>query len=312
MHHFYRIIAGLAAIWLVGLAVSEWLSMETNALTKIAIAHRGASAYLPEHTLEAYALAYGMGADYIEPDVVMTKDDVFICLHDLYLETTTNAAERFPDKRSEDGHYYAADFTLAEIKQLRVYGRATAEERSRMPRYEIPTLEEMILMIQALNRRLGREVGIVPEMKQPDFHRKQGKSVEQPLLAMLAKYGYDKSHSKAIIQCFDDEFLRRLRHEHKTELPLVFLTAEPISDSRLHELAGYVNGIGANRLLIEDVRGQPSSDNAFVKKCHEKGLKVFVWTMKAEEETMRRFYHQYGVDGIFCDYPDLAVKARQP
>ncbi|WP_416374910.1 glycerophosphodiester phosphodiesterase family protein, partial [Methanothrix soehngenii] len=90
---------------------------------KLVIAHRGASGYLPEHTLEAYALAYGMGADYVEPDLVLTKDGVFICLHDIHLESTTNVEEVFPDRAREDGRWYAADFTLSEIKQLKVHER---------------------------------------------------------------------------------------------------------------------------------------------------------------------------------------------
>lgn len=312
MHRLYRLIAGLAIIVVARPDALELPPMEKNHSMKIVIAHRGASAYLPEHTLEAYALAYGMGADYIEPDVVMTKDNVFICLHDLWLETTTNVAELFPSRKSPDGHYYAADFTLAEIKRLNVYGRASAEERKRMPRYEVPTLEEMILMVQALNQRLGRQVGIIPELKQPAFHHKRGQRMEQPLLDLLARYGYEKHDSKIIIQCFDADFLRRLRQEYKTELTLVFLTAEPLTDFRLNDLAAYVNGIGANRLLIENPEGQPVHGNGFVKACQERGLKVYVWTMKAEVETMRRFYHQYDVDGLFSDHPDLAVKARNP
>jgi glycerophosphoryl diester phosphodiesterase len=283
--------------------------MMDSTASKIVIAHRGASAYLPEHTLEAYSLAYSMGAHFIEPDIVMTKDGVLICLHDLYLETTTDVAEVFSDRAAEDGHFYAIDFSLGEIKQLRTCGRVPANEREPLPRYEVPTLEEMIQMIQSLNKRTGREVGILSELKDPEFHAQRGKPMEKPLLELLARYDCEKRGSKVIVQCFDSGILKRLRGEHKAELTLVFLTSNLLSATQLDDLSTYVNGIGANRLLIEDEQGQPVNDNALVKACRERGLLIFVWTMKAEQEVMRRFYYLYGVDGIISDYPDLAVRA---
>jgi len=279
--------------------------------SKIVIAHRGASAYLHEHTLEAYALAYGMGADYIEPDVVLTKDDVLICLHDLWLETTTNAAELFPSHKSRDGHYYAADFTLAEIQQLNAHGRVPVDEREPLPRYSVPTLEEMILIIRQMNRNTGKTVGLLVELKEPEFHVERGKSLEVPLLELLAKYDYEEPDSPVIIQCFDAGILKRLRHEYNTRLRLVFLTSLPLSEAELDDLAGYVNGIGAYRLLIEDEKGHPVNDRSLlVPACHERGMQVFVWTMGAEEAVMRRFFYEYGVDGLITNNPDRAVKAR--
>lgn len=278
--------------------------------SKIVIAHRGASAYLPEHTLEAYALAYGMGADYIEPDVVLTKDGVLICLHDLWLETTTNVGELFPERKSDDGHYYAADFTLAEIKRLRAYGRVPVDERERLPHFTVPTLEEMILMIRQMNKNMGRAAGLLVELKAPEFHAERGQAMEKPLLELLAKYGYDEPDSPMIVQCFDAGILKRLRREHHTGLRLVFLTSRPLSHAELDDLAGYVNGIGVNRLLIEDEKGLPVNDRSLVRACHERGLQVFVWTLGAEAAATHRFFYGHGVDGIMSNNPDIAVKAR--
>ena len=125
------------------------------------IAHRGASSYLPEHSLAAYAMAHAQGADYIEPDVILTKDDVPICVHDLYLETTTDVAARFPERKRADGHYYAADFTLEEVRSLKLFGRASEAERAGIQGYQVVTLEELILLVRHLNRKTGRSVGLL-------------------------------------------------------------------------------------------------------------------------------------------------------
>src|SRR5690606_29927835 len=117
----------------------------------VVIAHRGASGYLPEHTLAAYAMGYAMGADYIEPDLVLTKDKHFICLHDIHLEATTNVEEVFPDRRRDDGKWYAADFTLAEIKTLEAQERIKGRFPQGHSPLGVPTFEEMVELVQGLN-----------------------------------------------------------------------------------------------------------------------------------------------------------------
>lgn len=297
-----------------GLYILLGLMMGLGALManeKVIIAHRGASAYLPEHTLEAYALAYGMGADIIEPDVVLTREGILICSHDLYLETTTDVAEKFPERKRDDGHYYAIDFTLQEIKQLRAFGRTPVSERGTLPRFEVPTLEEMIQLIQRMNKQTGRDVGIVPEPKSPAFHAKEGKPIEEPLLRLLERYGYKGRDANAIIQCFEMDSLRKMREELRTDLPLVFLTSTLISESVLSEFKQFGDGIGAYRFLIEDAQGRAINENGFVKACRHHGLKVYVWTLKNEVDAARRFLYDYGVDGIFIDNPDAGVQAKR-
>jgi len=282
------------------------------ARTKLVTAHRGASGYLPEHTLAAYAAAHAMGADYIEPDVVVTRDGALVCLHDLWLETTTNAAARFPGRQRPDGHFYAADFTLPEIKSLDVFGRAKAADRKNLAGYQVATLEELILIVQEMNRTTSRSCGLLVETKAPAFHIKEGKPLEAPVLAMLEKHGYRGPESLALIQCFEADHLKRLREEHKTTLPLMLLTGKNMSDAEVESVSAYVNGINPSRSAVETSAGKPINDNAMLRATKQRGLKMFVWTFNAEEEAIRRFLFDYGVDGIITNNPDVGVRSAVP
>lgn len=275
------------------------------------IAHRGASGYLPEHSLACYTLAHAQGADYIEPDVVLTKDNVLVCLHDLYLETTTDVAVRFPDRKRADGHYYAADFTVVEIKSLRVFGRVAEKERPMMQGYQVVTLEELILLVQRLNNATGRQVGLLVETKDPAFHIKEGKPLEKPLLDVLTRYRYTTRDSGVIIQSFDSQHLKRLRTEHKTALPLMWLTGALPSLETVDDIATWADGINPSRgaLLVDGKLSEPA--RAVLKRIHEKGLKTFVWTFSADTEIMKIFLYEYGVDGIITNNPDFGVRATQ-
>ncbi|HVS22519.1 MAG TPA: glycerophosphodiester phosphodiesterase family protein, partial [Gammaproteobacteria bacterium] len=165
----------------------------------IVIAHRGASGYLPEHTLEAKALAFGLGADYLEQDVVATRDAELVVLHDPYLDDVTDVAERFPGRRREDGRHYAIDFDLVELRQLAVSERRRSGSRgARFPArfppetaiFRIATLEEELALISGLNRSTGRNVGIYPEIKHPQWHREHGIDLARLLIDKLYAHGY--------------------------------------------------------------------------------------------------------------------------
>lgn len=298
------------------------------------IAHRGASGYLPEHTLEAYALAHGLGADYIEPDLVMTRDKVLICLHDIHLEATTDVAARFPERARGDGRWYAADFTLAEIKQLAVGERRTPEGKPVFPGrfrpdskgFQVPTLVEVIELVQALNRTRGRDVGLYPETKEPAFHDREGLSLEAPLLETLAAYGYTGPTARVFIQSFEPENLKKLRFALGTRLPLIQLVGsgaafDPlVTPEGLAAVAGYADGIGPSKRRIEKAPGQPVDDNALVREAHARGLLVHPYTFRADELSpgdpdleaeLRRFVFNYGVDGFFTDHPDRGRQALQ-
>ncbi len=275
------------------------------------IAHRGASGYLPEHTLEAYAVAYFMGSDYVEQDLVMTKDDVPICLHDIYLEPTTNVEEVFPERRRADGHWYAADFTLEEVKKLRVHERTENGKPvfpGRFPYglsdFEVPTFEEAIELIQGLNRSAHRDVGIYPELKRPEWHRKNGLPMEEKVIGVLRNYGYSKKDDKIYVQCFDDDALQRIRKISDLRLVrLVSIDEFEIDESKITEIAEYAGVIGVQKELLV-LRPDIAS------MAHSHGLKIHAWTFRYESaEEMKRSVSAYEVDGVFTDFPDRAYYA---
>ena len=180
--------------------------------TPLIIAHRGASGYLPEHTLAAKALAYAQGADYLEQDIVLSKDGVPIVQHDVTLDSTTDVATRFPGRQRANGSFYAIDFTWAELRQLRLVerfhpktGKAVYPQRfpAGVGEFRINTFEEELQFIQGLNRSTGRKVGIYPEVKLAGWHRQQGQDVSKAVLALLGNYGYATKADPCFIQCFE-------------------------------------------------------------------------------------------------------------
>jgi len=319
----------LMVIFLVGLSLP---ASGEEPLDKIVIAHRGASGYLPEHTLESYTMAYALGADFIETDLALTKDGIFVCIHDIYLEYTTNVREVFPDRARKDRHWYVADFSLEEIKQLNVHERVRANGKAYFPsrfplnfsKFEIPTFKEMIELIHGLNKSIGGHVGIYPEMKRPTWHAQQGLPMEEALLEILNQYGYKDRDAKIFIQCFEVESLKKLRFELGTDLPLVLLTweknwnyggeMEPFSakltEDILDEIAMYADGIGPYKERIE-------VNPAIIQWAHDRGLVVHTWTMRADSlpvqyqtfnEELYQFYIIYNVDGVFTDFTDRTVQ----
>lgn len=280
---------------------------------KIVIAHRGASGYLPEHTLAAYAFAYAQGAHYIEPDLVLTKDGRFIALHDIHLEATTDVAERHPDRKRDDGRWYAIDFTLEEIQALSARERLPRRFPADKSRFFVPTLEEVIELVQGLNHSTGRDVGIYPELKEPAFHAREGQPMEAALIEILSRHGYTGPAAKCYVQCFEPPALKRLREEVKTDLPLIQLIGgrggKMVTEAGLDEIAAYANGIGPEKGLVE-------ANPALVQWAHTRGLKVHPYTVRRDmrgagyadtREELRAFYFKHNVDGLFVDFPDDAV-----
>jgi glycerophosphoryl diester phosphodiesterase len=278
--------------------------------SRLVIAHRGASAYLPEHTLAAYALALGQGADGIETDVLLSADGVPLCLHDLWLETTTDVAEHYDGRSRSDGHYYAIEFTAEQIAQLRAFGRVSHEERTKVPRMHVVTLEDLLRLRQYLYRTTGKRFVLLVELKAPQFHREQGKPLEEAVLQVLERYGCTTAECGVVLQSFDAHSLQRLRHELHTGLPIYQLTGHALTQAQIDEVASYADGISAQRWLLEDGEGNPVNEGRLVAECHEKGLNLFVWTMGQDEEAVRRMFWRYGVDGVITDNPDVAVRAR--
>lgn len=308
---------------------------------KIVIAHRGASGYLPEHTIAAKAMAYAQGVDYIEQDLVMTKDDEVIVLHDHYLDTVTNVRNVFPGRNRDDGRYYVIDFALSEIRQLTVYERFKWHDGAMEPVFEnrfpvgkssfsVHTFAEEIELVQGLNESTGKSIGIYPEIKSPAFHRQEGKDISAAVLSILKSYGYTKAADNIFLQCFDALELRRIDRElmpqMKLDLPLIQLldtTADHkplLSEEGLRKTSEYAVGIGPSmHLLVEpDSVAENIKVTNIVALAHAMGMQVHPYTFRLEadeipsyaadfEDLLRIFLNQVGVDGIFTDFPDLAV-----
>jgi glycerophosphoryl diester phosphodiesterase len=324
------------------LFVLTWPALAENP-PPIVIAHRGASGYLPEHTLPAKALAVGQGADYVEQDVVLSKDDVPVVLHDIHVDAISDVAERFPGRQREDGRFYALDFTLAELKSLRLTERFDPKTGKQvLPRrfpkgtgdFRIVTLEEELAFIAGLNRSTGRPVGIYPEIKQPAWHRAQGHDLSPRVLAVLGQFGYTDKEDACYLQCFEHDEVVRLRNELGWKGRLIQLMSagktgaggsnfEHLrSPAGLAELARLVDGIGPAIGSVVDAEGRVTR---LVKDAHTAGLLVHPYTLRVDElpkfaktppDLMQRLFGEAGVDGLFTDFPDVCVQwlkaARKP
>lgn len=307
----------------------------------LVIAHRGASGYLPEHTREAAALAHGMGADYIELDVVLTGDGVPIVLHDLWLDAVTDVAERFPDRRREDGRHYAIDFTWGEIQTLRAHERVNQDGTATFPGrfspdvklFRVPAMDEMIQLIQGLNRSTGREAGIYVEPKRPAFHAAARQDVTATVIRTLAQHGYRKRLDLAHLQSFDLADLRRARHDLGTDLKLVQLIGEndwgesPTDFERLKsptglkEIAGFADCIGPwLPQLVAMEQGGSLRPTGLVEAAHDAGIFVHGYTLRADQlppgitdfaAVVRLLVEDVRIDGVFTDHPDRVRAALQ-
>lgn len=308
------------------------LSASAAALDRpIIIGHRGASGHRPEHTLESYRLAAEMGADVIEPDLVATRDGVLIARHENEIGGTTDVAERFPDRkrtRTIDGAsitgWFSEDFTLAEIKTLRARERLAFRSHAYDGRYQVPTFDEVLDLAQSLTRTLGRPVGVYPETKHPTYFRGIGLPLEEALVASLEKHAMNTHDAPVFIQSFESGNLRALRP--KTRVRLVQLVDLPsklrLDDEGLAEIAAYADGLGPIKTLIVPAKtdGTLEAPTDLVVRAHKAGLFVHVWTMRADPQFLSPSYNgrpeaefeqfrDLGVDGIFTDFPDIAVRA---
>lgn len=309
---------------------------------KLVIAHRGASGYLPEHTIAAKAMAYAQGADYIEQDLVMTKDNQLVVLHDRYLDTVTDVATVFPRRSRDDGRFYVIDFTLDEIRQLSVSERFETEDGAVKPvfndrfplwksSFRVHTFSEEIELIQGLNQSTGKSIGVYPEIKSPSFHREEGKDIASATLDVLIEYGYKSKSDKVFLQCFDPYELQRIYGElmpkRQMEVRLIQLigTSEDykplLNADGMKQLATFVDGIGPSILLLVDKDSTASNitTTGLVELAHDAGLAVHPYTFRRErdqmppfakgyDEFLRIFFDEVGVDGVFTDFPDLTVQ----
>ncbi len=331
------------------------------------IGHRGAPGYMPEHTVGSYETAIRMGADFIEPDVVATKDGHLVVRHDPVLTDSTDilAHPEFASRKRtvklagyEITDFFVCDFTLAEIKTLRAKQVMPQRDHSHDGQYEILTLEEMIDVAQVGGKRAGRVVGIYPEIKLPTLHQQVGLPIEDKLLDVLKKAGYTSASSPVLIQSFETANLKYLKK--KTDIRLMQLVsgdtdpatgemvfrvpndkpydwtvagragtyADVLTPAGLDEVATYASVVApTKRFLLSfktDANGArvPVAHRDIIDNAHARGLKVHIWTMRDDAPFLDPYYKgdavaeyldffRLGVDGVFTDFADTALKARQ-
>ncbi len=328
---------------------------------KLVIAHRGASGYLPEHSIAAKAMAFAMGADYIEQDVVMTKDNHLIILHDFYLDRVTNVASKYPQRFRKvlgQKRWFAIDFTLKEIKALSMTEGFELIKNSknkkpifsnRFPlfksRFQVSTLAEEVELIQGLNLSTGKNIGLYVEIKAPWFHKLEGKDISKATLSLLKKYGYSSKQDKIFIQCFDADETRRINDILFPELGIDYKLVQLIAKTEwfetvvmkngeptpynydwmqqpgaMEKIAEYADGIGPWKPML--VSDNSTTNNlifsTMLNDAHAVGLVVHPYTFRKDpgripayaknfEDLLDIFLYQVGVDGVFTDFPDLAV-----
>ena len=295
-----------------------------DASDKMVIAHRGASGYIPEHTMESKAMAHAMDSDYIEQDLVLSKDDVPVVIHDIYLGEVTNVAVLYPDMSREDGRFYVIDFTFAELMTLSVNERIDHKTKkvvfpNRFPlkkgSFKLHSLQQEIEVIQGLNKSTGKNIGIYPEIKNPSFHRDQGKDISKIVLQILSDFGYKEKSDKCILQCFDAKELQRIREELNCDLFLTQLLEFPEGSEHFEKYASYADAIGPSieQLLLAGMG--KTNGNPLVEKAHELKLKVHAYTFRQDEhpnfddfESLLQFgFYDINLDGGFTDFPDTVI-----
>ena len=309
----------------------------------LVIGHRGASGHRPEHTASAYRLAWRMGADSVEPDVVSTRDGVLVCRHDLNLARTTDVGSRpeFAERRRRlvvDGKaehgWFVQDFDVSEIRELRT--------RERWPRkrpgsakydghFDVVTLEELLLLRESESARAGRRLGVHIELKHTALFERLGLPMHEPLVDLLRTHGLTSALSPASVMSFDSRVLRRLRRE--SDVPLVRLLDrdESMRRGRLQRIGAYASAVGLhkNHALAPTGRNGVGRPGAAVTRAFDAGLDVLVWTLRNENrhlpEDLRRpgrprthgdaatevaRLFDLGVDGVLTDFPETALEVR--
>lgn len=341
--------------------------------TPLVIAHRGASGYRPEHTLESYRLAIEMGADFIEPDLVSTRDGRLVARHEPDITETTDVAQRpeFAARRRtarldgvEHVGWFTVDFTLEELRTLRAVQPRPGRSKEFDGLFQIPTLEEIIALARSASAAGGRTIGIYPETKHPTWHCEQGLPLEPALLAALAEAGWTSREAPVFIQSFESGNLRWLRGQTGVRLVQLVSGGDLDADGRVQppdrwssaggctrypqgdlptdftqaasfaQIAAYADAVGPwKRHIIgtrRDAAGAATdktertrlttAPTRFVELAHAAGLAVHPWTFRDEPQHLAadyagdptaeyRQFAALGVDALFSDFPDTAVRA---
>lgn len=286
------------------------------------IGHRGASGYRPEHTLESYELAIRMGADFIEPDLVMTKDKVLIARHENEISETTDVAAKFPKLKKikkidgkEIAGWFTEDLTLKEIKTLRARERLSTRDQSYNGKFEVPTFKEILQLAQKRGHELKRNIGVYPETKHPSYFRSIGLPLEQQVADELKALGWTEKNSPVILQSFELSSLQKLKALVNCRLILLLEDDASVKPEELNTLVPIVYGLGPSKRLV-------LSNPDLIKEAHKLGLKVHPYTFRSDKPFLADIYKQdykkeyfqffdLGVDGVFSDFTDHAINARE-
>lgn len=289
---------------------------------KIIIAHRGASGYLPEHTLESKALAFGQHADYLEQDLAMSKDGRLIVIHDHFLDGLTDVAKKFPNRKRKDGRYYVIDFTWPELQTLEMTENFKVENGKQVPVYpnrfplwksdfKLHTFEDEIEFIQGLEKSTGKKIGIYPEIKAPWFHHQNGKDIAKATLEVLKKYGYTNKEDLVYLQTFDYNELKRIKTELMPQMGMDLKLVQLVAYTDWHEteekdkngnwvnydyewmfkpgamkeIAKYADGVGPGwYMLIDDTNSKPGKIiyTPMVKDVADAKLQLHPYTVRKD------------------------------
>jgi len=313
------------------------LTTKTLMQPPIVIAHRGASGYLPEHTRPAKVLAHIQGADFLEQDIVATRDNELLVMHDVVLDTVSNVAELFPGRQRDDGRFYARDFDLAEIRELTAWERMGLDGKAVYPgrypaktgHYKIHTLRDELQLVNRLNAATGRQVGIYPEIKRPEWHKQDGVDITPLVLEQLHEFDGADNPDRIFVQCFDDAEVRRIATDLDCPWRLVQLIGknswgEAATDydvirqeEGLAALAEIVDGIGPHIDHLYDRDGDKLRSSGLVEQAHAVGLVVHPYTFRSDDlprdfasfEALVTFcVEELAIDGLFTDFTDKVVE----
>jgi glycerophosphoryl diester phosphodiesterase len=290
----------------------------------LVIAHRGASGELPEHTIEAYALAIEQGSDVIEPDLVVTADGVLVARHDAYLSTTTNVAEHpeFANRRRElfdRDDWWVFDFTLEELRSLRAVQPQPGRDPSFDGQFGIPSFREILAFVDAQESACECIIPVEPEVKHPRAFAAAGLDPLPILIHDLQDFSLFAEDAPVVVQSFDADFL--IRTDALAPVRLAMLYSSPDNDGGdmnglpLEGVAKFSDVLGANKALLLDADGRSTG---LLEQAHALGLEVHAWTVRDDREphvgeTVQDelvTLYELGVDAVFTDYPATAVRVR--
>jgi len=306
-------------------------------VTPAVAAHRGASGYRPEHTLEAFRLGVALGADDVELDLVATRDGVLVVRHDLELSRTTDVSTR-PELASRrttklvDGKavsgWFVEDLDLEELRTLTArerMPRARQNSAAHDGRHRIATFEEVVRLVRDESAACGRSVGVLAELKHAAHHQAAGLPLHDLVHDSLRRLGLDHDRSRVSVMAFEDEVLRRLAGQVKVPLVQLVERREQVTRSRVAAIARYADGVGARKeLLLREGLG-----HRLVRRAHREWLTVHAWTLRAENRFLGQAFRSdgagrrhgdlaaearhlldLGVDGLITDHPDRVAGAR--